>query len=54
MKGSSDAQRLLVSLANHPDLDLRLNGFGGCKQIAQTLARAGWKISKRSVNVFHS
>ena len=24
-------------------------GFGGCKQIAQTLGRAGWKIAERSV-----
>ena len=24
-------------------------GFAGCRQIAQTLARAGWRISKRSV-----
>jgi hypothetical protein len=27
-------------------------GFGGCQQIAQTLGRAGWKITKRSVGRF--
>ncbi|MGH9461204.1 MAG: transposase [Vicinamibacteria bacterium] len=28
---------------------MRVSGFGGCRKIAQTLARAGWKISKRAV-----
>ncbi len=28
---------------------MRLVGFGGCETIAQTLARVGWKISKRTV-----
>ncbi len=28
---------------------MRSAGFGGCEKIAQTLARVGWKLSKRSV-----
>ena len=41
--------RRYADVVRHLVHTMRLNGFGGCQQIAQTLGRAGWKISKRSV-----
>ena len=41
--------RRYADVVRHLVHTMRLNGFGGCKQIAQMLGRAGWKISKRSV-----
>ena len=41
--------RRYADVVRHLVHTMRLNGFGGCEKIAQTLARAGWKISKRSV-----
>jgi transposase InsO family protein len=41
--------RRYADVVRHVVHTMRSAGFGGCKQIAQTLGRAGWKISKRSV-----
>jgi len=41
--------RRYADVVRHLVHTMRVSGFGGCRQIAQTLGRAGWKISKRSV-----
>ena len=44
--------RRYADVVRHLVHTMRSAGFGGCRQIAQTLARAGWKITKRSVGRF--
>jgi len=44
--------RRYADVVRHLVHTMRSAGFGGCRQIAQTLTRAGWKISKRSVGRF--
>ena len=41
--------RRYADVVRHLVHTMRISGFGGCQQIAQTLGRAGWKICKRSV-----
>ena len=41
--------RRYADVVRHLVHTMRSAGFGGCQQIAQTLGRAGWKLSKRSV-----
>jgi transposase InsO family protein len=41
--------RRYADVVRHLVHTMRLAGFGGCEKIAQTLARVGWKLSKRTI-----
>ena len=41
--------RRYADVVRHLVKSMALAGFGGYESIAQTLARAGWKLSKRTV-----